>query len=88
MIDRLRTIWVAIRAKPRWNALLDAMMRLPRPASFLLLLVMFTIGWKHPEHLDAFAAALARLPDQLWTVIYILLGSLTVTKVVNAKLGQ
>ncbi len=61
----------------------DGVMRWPRPVAFFLITIMFVIGWFHPATLLAFAQAIAALPESFWTVVYIVLGSIGVSKGAN-----
>lgn len=86
----MKEIW--IKAKEFFNKLkpslgVDALannsMRWARPIALMLITVMFVIGWSNPATLLAFAQAIAVLPDQFWTVVYIILGSLSTTKLLR-----
>lgn len=61
----------------------DGIMRWPRPVAFFLTVAMFLIGWFHPAALLAFAQAISALPDHFWDVIFIILGSIGVSKGAN-----
>lgn len=61
----------------------DGVMRWPRPVAFFMIVAMFMVGWFHPATLLAFAQAIAALPESFWTVVYIVLGSIGVSKGAN-----
>lgn len=61
----------------------DGIMRWPRPVAFFLTVAMFLIGWFHPATLLAFAQAISALPEHFWDVIFIILGSIGVSKGAN-----
>ncbi|MCK9529449.1 MAG: 3TM-type holin [Gammaproteobacteria bacterium] len=61
----------------------DGIMRWPRPVAFFMIVIMFCVGWFHPATLLAFAQALAAFPESFWTVIFIILGSIGVSKGAN-----
>lgn len=61
----------------------DGIMRWPRPVAFFMLVIMFTVGWFHPATLLLFAQALAAFPESFWTVVFIILGSIGVSKGAN-----
>lgn len=58
----------------------DGVMRWPRPVAFFLITIMFVVGWFHPATLLAFAQAISALPDHFFNIVYIILGSIGVTK--------
>jgi hypothetical protein len=61
----------------------DGIMRWPRPVAFFMMVVMFIMGWLNPIHFLGFANALAALPADFWTVCYIILGSIGISKGAN-----
>lgn len=61
----------------------DGIMRWPRPVAFFLIVIMFVLGWYNPATLLGFAQALAAFPESFWNVIYIILGSIGVSKGAN-----
>lgn len=61
----------------------DGVMRWPRPVAFALMVAMFLYGWSNPAALLAFAQAISALPADFWTVVYIVLGSIGISKGAN-----
>ena len=67
----------------RAHAIADVAMRFVRPTAFLMTVAMFVVGWRCPDRLSAFADAISKLPDHLWTIVDVLMGSIAGTKLVR-----
>lgn len=77
------TVWQFFGTLLNNGKIADAIMRWPRPAAFFMLVVMFFVGWHNPVTFMAFAKAISALPNPFWDVIFLILGSIGLSKGAN-----
>ena len=88
MLDKIISSIKAIAARVSYAKTISAVMRLPRPVAFFLIVALFVTGWHSPATLLAFAQAISALPEPFWTICYGLLGSIALTKLLRDKAGN